>query len=526
MAGAFALNIKDLSMTFPGTRALDRVSLDVRAGEIHGLVGHNGSGKSTLIKVLAGQHVPDGGSAVQIGGEMMEWGSPAHSEQLGLRVVHQNLGLVAGMSVTENVLMGSGFDSGFAGRISWSRENRRAAEQMARLGYEVNPKSAVGELSAATRSAVAVARALTTRRGAPPVSLLLLDEVTATMPEAEIDRMLDLVSTLRDQGVSVLYVTHHLEEVLVACDSVTVLRDGKVAGQSAASDLTMTSLTDLLVGISGWREQVESRAYPARSLEIADSNRLTIDGLTGEVLRDLSLTVEPGRIVGIAGITGSGREDVAQLVLGALPRSGEISVGDTPLRAADPARSVKAGIALVPANRHANAVVPTLNIRENMNLASLCSMRPLALLTARSERTQVWRWIKQLGIKSATPEGGIDTLSGGNQQKVVLARCMALAPRVLILDEPTQGVDVGAVFDIHARIREIAAESAVLVCSSDSLELASLCDEVIVLQRGYVVGRLVGSEITEDNLDRMQLSVVGSNSPTWSESERYESETN
>ncbi len=503
-----ALSVDDLSMTFPGTRALDRVSLGVQTGEIHGLVGHNGSGKSTLIKILAGQYVPDGGSAVRIGGEPLQWASPAHSEGLGLRVVHQNLGLVPTMSVTENMLIGSGYDTGFAGRILWRKEHRRAEAQMARLGYDVNPRAAVGGLSAATRSAVAIARALVARPGRPEVRVLLLDEVTATMPETEIDRLLELVSNLRDQGVSVLYVTHHLEEVLTTCDHVTVLRDGKVAASTLASDLTMTSLTDLLIGTSVWRDRPDVQAPAPRTSEALGGSRLEISHLAGEVVRDLSVTVEPGRIVGVAGITGSGREDVALLVMGALPRGGEITVGGEVLPANDPAGSVKRGIALVPANRHTNGVVPTQNIRENMTLSAMRGRRGLAPLTARSERPGVRKWISQLGIRSATPEGSIDTLSGGNQQKVILARCLLVKPRVLILDEPTQGVDVGAVLDIHSRIREIAADSAVLVCSSDSLELESLCSEVVVLQRGRVVGRLVGAEITEENLDRLQLSVV------------------
>ncbi len=511
---SLALSVSGLSMTFPGTRALDRVDLQVRKGEIHGLVGHNGSGKSTLIEILAGQYTPDGGSKVQIAGQDLEWESPAHSERLGLRVVHQNLGLVADMSVTENVLMGSGFETGFGGRIPWSREHRRAADQMARLGYDVNPKSPVGDLPQVVRSAVAIARALISRRDLPEVELLLLDEVTATMPEAEIDRLLSLVATLQSQGISVLYVTHHLEEVLGTCDTLTVLRDGKVVGQSAAADLNMTSLTDLVVGTSEWRDGNDVGSHAARSAELIQRNRLEIKNLSGELVVDLSLTVEPGRIVGVSGITGSGRENVPRLVMGALPRAGQVIVGGEVVPPGEPSRAVLAGIVLVPANRHVNAVVPTQNIRENVTLSSLRGKRLLSVLTARSERPDVRRWIKQLGIRSATPEGGMDTLSGGNQQKVILARCMHARPRILVLDEPTQGVDVGAIMDIHARIREIATESAVLVCSSDSLELASLCDEVVVLQRGQVVDRLVGDQITEENLDRLQLSVVTSEAPS------------
>ena len=449
----YALTLSGVSMTFPGTRALRDVSLAVRRAEVHGLLGHNGSGKSTLIKILSGQYLPDRGSRVAFGDAELEFGSPAHSESLGLRVVHQNLGLIPEMSVTENVLVGAGYDTSFAGRIVWRREHRRVAQQMERLGYRVDPRAPVAELGAAQRSAVAIARALVPRRDHPDVSVLLLDEVTATMPEAEIEGVLSLVSGLRDQGVSVIYVTHHLEEVLGLCDTVTVLRNGVVAASTPAAELTMTSLTDLVVGTSEWRDRPDPREHRAVSPEVVESNRLVVTALSGEVLRDLSLTVEPGRIVGVSGITGSGREEVAHLLMGSKPRGGEVTIGGRALPPGDSSAAVLAGINVVPADRHANAVVPEQNVRENITLAAMCSRKSLAPLTARSERPAVSHWINELKIRSARPERRMDTLSGGNQQKVILARCLHVKSRVMVLDEPTQGVDIGAVAEIHARVR-------------------------------------------------------------------------
>lgn len=503
-----ALKVSGVSMTFPGTRALSDVSLTVRRGEVHGLLGHNGSGKSTFIKILSGQYLPDRGSRVAFGDQELNFESPAHSESLGLRVVHQNLGLIPEMSVTENVLLGAGYNPSFGGRIVWRREHRRVAEHMERLGYRLDPRVPVAELGAAERSAVTIARALVPRRDRPDVSVLLLDEVTATMPEAEIEGVLSLVAGLRDQGVSVIYVTHHLEEVLGLCDTVTVLRNGTVAASTPATGLTTTSLTDLVVGTTEWRERPDARNHRAVSADVVESNRLVVTALSGEVLQGLSMTVQPGRIVGVSGITGSGREEIASLLMGSMPRSGEVTIGGRTLRSADSSAAVRAGINVVPADRHANAVVPDQNIAENTTLAAMCSRRSLAPLTARSERPAVNHWISELKIRSARPERRMDTLSGGNQQKVILARCLHVKSRVLVLDEPTQGVDIGAVAEIHARIRELAAETSVLICSSDSLELASLCDEVIVLQRGRVVGHLVGDEVTEHNLDRLQLGAL------------------
>ncbi len=500
------VEVRGLSMTFPGTRALDSVDLRVEPGEVHGLVGHNGSGKSTLIKILSGVYRPDGGSVVELGGQALPWESPTGAERLGLRVVHQHLGLVDGLSVTENLNLGSGYAASRFGRIAWRRENRLAAEQMAKLGYDVNPKTHVGTLPAAAQSAVAIARALLPRRGMPSPRILLLDEVTATMPETEIDRLLDLVRTLRAQGVAVLYVTHHLEEVLQVCESVTVLKDGRRVASTLASELTMTTLADQVVGSSDWRRRRPAQdSASEQEAAVADGSRLVVEDLRGLLVRGLSFSAAPGRIVGIAGISGSGREEVAQLLLGATHRGGTVTLGGGPLAGNRPRRAVKAGVTLVPADRARLAIVPTQNIRENLTLSQVIGRRGLSLLTARQEAGTVRDWISKLSIRSATPEGAISTLSGGNQQKVVLARCLNVKPRALILDEPTQGVDVGAVAEIHERIREISRHAAVVVCSSDSYELTSLCTEVIVLQRGHVVGHLHGDDITETNLDHLQL---------------------
>jgi len=506
---ADALTVAGVSMTFPGTRALINVDVAVRAGEIHGLVGHNGSGKSTLIKIRSGVYRPEGGGSVQLWGENLPWGSPTESERLGLRVVHQNLGLISELSVTENIAMGSGYRARGVGRIAWAAEHRRAAGALEALGYAVNPKTPVGQLPAAARTAVGIARALLPKAGAERPRLLLLDEVTATMPEAEIDRLLDLVRRLRTEGTSVLYVSHHLEEVLEVCDSVTVLKDGKVVTSAPASDLTFESLADHVVGSSDWRLSAQGTAGNTPPHPDAGGQAvLKVNRIDGEIIRDLSFDASPGRIVGITGITGSGREELACLLIGASARSGTVTIEGTAVPAGDPCRSVRMGMTIVPADRHRSAVVATQNVRENVALSSWRLLKPLSVLTARKEGVGVLKWISRLNIRGASPEGSMNTLSGGNQQKVVLARCLNVRPKVLILDEPTQGVDVGASADIHARIREISRDTTVVVCSSDSLELTSLCTEVLVLQRGKVAGRLVGDNITEANLDHLQLAAL------------------
>jgi ribose transport system ATP-binding protein len=501
------LRVQRLSVTFPGMRALTDVDLHVALGEVHALVGHNGSGKSTLIKVLSGLHAPDKGSAVTIGGRPLPWESPADSERLGVRVVQQNLGLVPVLSITENVLMGSGYSARRLGRIAWRQEHDRVAEHMSRLGYEVDTRSLVGELPAATRSAVAMARALSPRRDRPAPQILLLDEITAAMPEPDIQRVLQLVRTLTAQDVAVLYVSHHLEEVLQVADRVTVLRDGRRITCLPGGELTQDGLAELVIGETQRPDQRQaSQAAGVRLGADSEAGTLRVTELCGATVQGLSFSATPGGIVGIAGITGSGREEMAQLLLGALPREGAVELGGQIVPPDRPRRAVEMGMTLVPADRMADAVISSQNVRENLTVAGLRRQKGLAPIQVRAERAQVDGWIEKLAIRGATADGSINTLSGGNQQKVILARCLSVKPKLLVLDEPTQGVDIGAKAEIHSLVREASSASAVVVCSSDNYELASLCTEVLVLHRGRLVGHLFGEAITEQNLDRMQLS--------------------
>jgi len=288
---------------------------------------------------------------------------------------------------------------------------------------------------------------------------------------------------------------------------VTVLRDGQAVVSVPASELTLTSLADHVVGSSDWRERLPGSGVIAEVKgAVSGDAALVVRNLGGLILQNLSFDATPGRIVGITGITGSGREEVAELLMGAQPRAGKVSIGGVEVPGGSPPRSVQMGMTLVPAERLRSAVIPTQNVRENITLSGLRRLRPLSLLTARREKAEVTAWISSLTIRGATTEGSMSTLSGGNQQKVILARSLNVKPKVFVLDEPTQGVDVGAVADIHSRIREVSHESSVVVCSSDSYELTALCTEVLVLQRGLVVGHLRGTDVTESNLDHLQLA--------------------
>ncbi|MGY2876168.1 ribose transport system ATP-binding protein [Marmoricola sp. URHA0025 HA25] len=499
-----ALRVESMGMSFLGTRALADVALSVASGEVRGLVGHNGSGKSTLVKVLAGQYQPDPGSLAEVGGEVLAWADPAASERLGLRFVHQQMGLIPTLSVTENVSIGSGYSGNAISRINWKRQHGRVAEELERLGHPLDPRTPVGELPAATRSAVGIARALFDRPGSPRPRVVVLDEVTASMPDQEVSRVLELVRALRLQSVGVLYVSHHLEEIMAVCETVTVLRDGQVVADESVAGLDQDRLADLVVGSSEWRDIArrpvcaDRSSDPAGVLELAD--------VGGAVIRGFTKTVRPGRILGVAGITGSGREELAHLLLGGAPRTGTVAIDGRMVPPGRPGAAIRMGMALVPAERLANAVIPNQNIRENLTISSMGRRRRMSRTRPEAEARAVKRWIDRLHIRGATVNGSILTLSGGNQQKIVLARSLHVDPKVLVLDEPTQAVDVGAIAEIHSVIREISATTTIIISSSDNYELASLCSDVVILHRGRVIAELNDAAVTEENIDRLTLS--------------------
>jgi len=491
------LVMESVSKTFGTQTVLRDVDLHVRPGEVHALVGQNGSGKSTLIKVLAGYHTADAGSRVLIDGEAFDPHHPGASEAAGLRFVHQDLALVGGLSTVENLGLGSGYDAPRGGRVRWAARRRAARAALAELGYRVDVDLPVAQLAASERTAVAVARALSHHHSPPRA--LVLDEPTANFPGPEVDRLFDLVRLVRDRGLAILFVTHHLSEVFRLADRVTVLRGGELVTTRPVTEFDEATLIEHMVG----RElAVVTAPAPAPRedtvLEVAD--------LGGAPIQGLDLRVAAGEIVGVAGITGSGREAVAGLVFGGSPRTGTVSVGGVPVPAGDPVASIRHGIALVPADRAANAVLDGHDLTENMTVVELGRFSHHGRLRRGPERAESRRWIGRLDIRPAEPRAPIATLSGGNAQKVMLARWLRLDPKVLVLDEPTQGVDVGAKADIYRLVRDAAERGcAVLVCSTDSEELAWLSHRVVVLGDGRVVAELAGP-LEPDEITRATLA--------------------
>ncbi len=499
---ADTLRIEHLSKTFPGQAALIDVGLTVRAGEVHALVGQNGSGKSTLIKVLAGYHQPDPGALAWVTGEPLTLGDGTAAAHAGIRFVHQDLGLVGSLNTVENLALTNGYSTGVGGRIKWKQAVHEARTAMLFLGLaEVDVKAPVSSLPPSHKTAVAIARALVGWEDG--AHLLVLDEPTATLPGADVSRLFEVIHRLKSRGVSILYVSHHLDEVFELAEQVTVLRDARHIATQPVSELDHDKLIELIVG-----HRIESTSASQASL----SGRpvLSVRDLRGGNVHGIDLDVFEGEIVGLAGITGSGREHVLELIAGQLPRlDGDVVVDSAEIANYEPRSALAAGSAFVPAGRAVNGTVGSMSVRENL---TLCDLKPYFIggrLRHKKEAAETRTWIDRLSIKTPSSEALITSLSGGNQQKVMFGKALRLAPKLLLLDEPTQGIDVGAKDQIHSLVDNATSEgAATLVASTDTEELVRLCHRVIVLIGGRIAATLTGGEITAERIEHTQLQTT------------------
>ena len=497
-AQAPGLKLSGIAKTFGDRTVLHPFDLQIQAGEIHALLGQNGSGKSTLIKILSGFHVPDGGMGVcEIAGQALAFGDPHESRSRGVRVVHQDLGLIAESSVLDNL----SFTRGFATRaltIRGKTEYRRAQQTLEAVGLNIDPKAWVSSLTPAQCTGVAVARAIDPAGGA--AALLILDEPTATLPAEEVEHLHSIVRGAAAQGVSILYVTHHLEEVFALADRVSVLRDGHLVESAPVSGIDRDTLVHRLVGAE--LEKVQRTATPARH----DSKPalLRVDGLTSDYLKGVSLVGRAGEIVGLYGPTGSGRESVLGAIFGALPRQqGTVSIDETPIPPFSPPDSIAAGIGYLSPDRKTSGGFLHLTAAENISLTRLRPFWRRGFLRTKLELTEVRQMFERMQV---SPRDGtratLAQFSGGNQQKIVLAKWLRLSLKALLLDEPTQGVDVGAKAELHRQIIEASGQGTLIVVSSTEIEeLVTLCDRVIIMSAGRFAVELIGDEVTEENIN-------------------------
>jgi ribose transport system ATP-binding protein len=498
------LSIEHLSKVFPGQVALDDVSLNVQAGSTHALVGQNGSGKSTLIKVLAGYHQPTGelANATMFGGGdqadiALQLGDGRSAEAAGIRFVHQDLGLVDVVSSVENLALGGRYTTRL-GRIDWKAERKRAQSELAALGFDDFDVSApVITLTPSQKTAVALARAL--RGWENGARLLVLDEPTASLPGADVQRLFKAIRLLKSRGVSILYVSHHLEEVFEIADEVTILRNGRNVLTTSIDTLDRDKLIELMVG----HKVVSRRATPGTPGDVL----LEAVALTGGNLRAIDMQVRAGEVVGIAGINGSGREFLVPLVTGQVPSaSGTVRVATAYLDNFSPSAGLAAGLAFVAADRVRQGNFAMLSVTANTTITRPQRNVRRGRLVHALDHAESEAWISNLGTKAASTKVPMATLSGGNQQKVLFARGLRLEPAVLVLDEPTRGVDVGAKEEIHSLVDQAAAQgSAVLVASTDSEELVRVAHRVLIMRDGAIVAELLGPDITVENIERAQL---------------------
>lgn len=486
---AARLRADQISKSFSGVHALTDVSLDVRAGEVLALLGENGAGKSTLLRVLSGEHAPDAGRLL-VDGTAMSFASPEEAHQAGLRVIQQEPEIIPHVSVAENIYLGALPRRGpvFDKRALFGQVRKDLAE----YGFTeaLNPAMLGSELSAAQRQLVEILRAL-----AGTVRVIAFDEPTSSLSDHEVEALFGLIRRLRADGVAIVYVSHRMPEIFAIADRVAVLRDGRYVGDRLVAETDTAELVRMMVG----RDLTDMFV---RETRIPGEVMLSVSGVSTEDVHDISLQVRAGEVVGIGGLVGAGRSELALALVGNVPmQHGQVAVDGRSVRLRAPADALRAGIGFAPEERKAQALVLRRSIRDNISLAILARLSRLRVVGRRAEREIADKYVRQLSIRTPSIEQEVGNLSGGNQQKVVLARWLARRPKVLILDEPTRGVDVGAKAEIYSIINDLAQEGmALLVISSEMPELLGLSDRIVVMHAGRVTGELDRNEATEEKV--------------------------
>ncbi len=504
MTDPLLLKVSGVRKRFPGVVALDNVSLNVKAGEVHALLGENGAGKSTLLKILAGAQYQDSGT-IDFNGKPLGRELPHQRQRLGIATVYQEFALMPNLSVAENIFVGR--EPVKRKFISWPTMLREAKKVIDKLELRVEALTPLYALSVAEQQMVEIARALTM-----DAKLIILDEPTAALSDREVGKLLQIVRDLKKQGISIIYVTHRLIEVKSVCDRLTVLRDGKYVGEAEVADTSIDQIVHMMVGRDLQyfaREHHQPGEMIARLEGITRLRRLP--GRQAVPLRGMSLEIRKGEILGLAGLVGAGRTEVLRVLFGADPfESGKVFFEGREVTIKSPHEAIKLGMVLVPEDRKLQGLFMTHSIRWNISLPSLAKLLvSYIFINKRKESSLVERFRKALNIRMANQEVIVGTLSGGNEQKVVLARCMALAPKLLIVDEPTRGIDIVAKGEVHQLLRELARNgTAVVVVSSELPEVISLSDRIVTVKEGRVTGQMVAQEATEEKL--MKLMVLAS----------------
>ena len=484
-----ALRLENITKTFPGVRALDDVSFSVMPGEVHALMGENGAGKSTLMKVLGGIYQPDGGSII-VGEQPAVMTSPLEAKAKGIVFIHQELSLAEELSVAENVYLGELPKKSF-GRVDWNALYARTDEILSKLKVGFTAKTRVGDLSIANQQMVEIARALTVEAKA-----VIFDEPTASLTDAEKVVLFEVIADLKAQGVGIIYISHRMEEIFRITDRISVLRDGQYRGTVTTAETNEDGVTQLMIG----RSLDLSRNESTHEL---GNVAIEVRGLScGKLYQDVSFEVRRGEVVGFYGLVGAGRTEIAETLFGLRePTGGTILLDGEETRIRSPAEAIGLGISLVPEDRKGQGLVLGMNCRNNMTLPQVDDLTAGPFMAEGSEVAIFDQYRDRLDIRTPGWKQTVGNLSGGNQQKIVIGKWLSMHPSVLIVDEPTRGIDVGSKSEIHNLIRELAAQGyAVIVISSEMPEVLHVSDRIIAMYHGRIMRSFTSEEVTEDNL--------------------------
>jgi ABC-type sugar transport system ATPase subunit len=486
------LELHGVRKRYDATLALRDVDLTIDAGEVHALAGENGAGKSTLIKVLGGAVRRDAGT-ISLDGAPVELATPLEARAAGIRIVYQEFSLVPTVSVTENVLLGQ-MPTGLRGMwIDWRDAHRRAAEAIASLGFEVpDVRRPVGALPVSQRQMVEIAKALLERP-----RILVLDEPSAVLSVRDLERLFSAIRSLRQSGGTVIYVSHRLDEVFSIADRITVLKDGARVGTLPAGQVDQQGLVRMMVGRS------LGEVFPARDRLASPEPVLVVRGLSRRrAFQDVSLDLSPGEIVGVSGLVGSGRTELVRAIAGAdRPDGGQMTLGGQPYQPRSPAEGLRAGVAMLSEDRARDGLLPAMSVRDNLSLASFARMTRLGVFVRRVQEALVGEQVRELNVRTRSVDAPVRSLSGGNQQKAMVGRWLLRGARVLLLDEPTRGVDVGAKAEIYRIVAGLAQRGmALLLVSSELPEVLGMSDRILVMRGGRIVARFQRGEATEERL--------------------------
>ncbi len=495
MSGEIVLEAREVSMQYPGTLALDRVTFALRRGTVSALIGENGAGKSTLVKILAGIARPTGGTLV-LDGEEIALRSVREADARGIGIIHQELNLCPNLSVAENIFLGR--ELAGRGVLDARRQRERARELLARLEHPIDPAAVVGELPLGQQQIVEIAKAL-----ARDVRVLMMDEPTSALSAAEIAVLFRIIRELKARGVAIVYISHRLEELLGIADSVSVLRDGRMVAEAAAGEVDTRWIVERMTGRAAGPGEALERGAPGR--ELLRVEKVSLRAESGRaLLREVSLRLRAGEVVGIYGLMGAGRTELLECLMGLHPgMAGSVFLDSKDLSGIETPQRIARGLAMAPEDRQAAGLVQSLSVLANMTVASLERYTKAGWLSPAREEAAGARAAADLRIKAPGLRHSIEALSGGNQQKVVIARCLLTEPRVLLLDEPTRGVDVGAKREIHGIVRKLAAAGMGIVLATSELEeVRAAADRVVVMSRGRVTAELAAEEAADDALAR------------------------